>query len=213
MALSNTTGAASRGGTITFSGLASCTDTSSIVSRLIAIDAEPGQFMGGEITTEKGQVTAYNQLSTSISTLRSLMTEMKTASTFSESFAAFADSSFATACETGYVQAGTQTLTVSSLAQFQALVSESSAGSGYARSTSQNFLTGTITIANTSNQQDHCTVNIFERGLPSSAEKGSSGHCRHFQNLSFISPSVKRDSLCYLHNAYNSRRLLTYESQ
>jgi flagellar hook-associated protein 2 len=150
----------SSSGTITFSGLASGIDTSSIVSQLIALDAAPEKVLNGEVTTDQSQIAAFNQLSTALGTLQTLMTGMNTPDTFAEMTASIADSSVGSVTASGSAQAGTHTLTVTSLAQSQTMVSESSTKSGYASDTAHNFGTGTFTITNTSDPQDPATINI-----------------------------------------------------
>jgi len=147
-------------GTITFSGLASGIDTSSIVSQLIALDAAPEQVLNSEVTTNQNKISAYNQLSSALGTLQTLMAGMNTADTFADKTASIADGSVGSVTASSSAQAGTHSLSVTSLAQSQTIVSESSTNSGYASETAQNFGTGTITIANTADPQDPFTVNI-----------------------------------------------------
>jgi flagellar hook-associated protein 2 len=150
----------SSSGAITFSGLASGIDTSSIVSQLIALDAAPEQVLNNEVTTNQNQIGAFNQLSSALGTLQTLMAGMNTSATFAGKTASIADSSVGSVAASGSAQAGTHSLTVTSLAQSQTLVSESSTNSGYASDTAQNFGTGTITIANAADPQNPVTVNI-----------------------------------------------------
>jgi flagellar hook-associated protein 2 len=150
----------SSSGTITFSGLASGIDTSSIVSQLMALDAAPEQVLNNEVTTNQNKISAFNQLSTALGTLQTLMAGMNTPDTFADMTASIADSSVGSVTASGSAQAGTHSLTVTSLAQSQTMVSESSTNSGYASETAQNFGTGTITIANTAGSQNPVTVNI-----------------------------------------------------
>jgi len=69
----STTQSISSSGAITFSGLASGIDTSSIVSQLIALDSAPEQVLNNEVTENQSKITAFNQLSSSLSTLQTLM--------------------------------------------------------------------------------------------------------------------------------------------
>lgn len=150
----------SSSGTITFSGLASGIDTSSIVSQLMALERAPEQLLTNQKTTMQNQVDAYNQLSSALTSLQSLMAGMNTAATFAAKTASVANSSVASVTASSAAQAGTHSLTVTSLAQSQTLLSESSTNSGYASATAQNFGTGTITIANAADPQNPVTVNI-----------------------------------------------------
>ena len=147
-------------GTITFSGLASGIDTSSIVSQLMALERMPEQVLTNRKTPMQSQVSAYNQLSSALSSLQSLMAGMNTVNTFAAKTASVADSSVASATASNSAPAGAHTLKVTSLARSQTLVSESPTNSGYASDTAQNFGTGTITLANSADPQNSVTVNI-----------------------------------------------------
>ncbi|MGD0843790.1 MAG: flagellar filament capping protein FliD [Geobacteraceae bacterium] len=150
----------SSSGAITFSGLATGIDTSSIVSQLMSLERAPEQVLTSQKTKMQNQVSAYNQLSSALTSLQSLMVGMNTADTFAAKTASVADSTVAGATASSSAQAGTHTLKVTSLAQSQTLVSESSTNSGYASDTAQNFGTGTISIANTADPLHPVTVNI-----------------------------------------------------
>jgi flagellar hook-associated protein 2 len=150
----------SSSGTISFSGLATGMDTSSIVSQLMTLERAPEQLMTAQKTKMQNQVSAYNALSSALTSLQSLMAGMNSADTFAAKSASVADSSVASATATSAAQAGTHTLKVTSLARSQTLVSESSTNSGYASDTAKNFGTGTITIANTADPLHPVTVNI-----------------------------------------------------
>ncbi len=150
----------SSSGTISFSGLATGMDTSSIVSQLMTLERAPEKLMTAQKTKMQNQVSAYNALSSALTSLQSLMAGMNSADTFAAKSASVADSSVASATATSAAQAGTHTLKVTSLARSQTLVSESSTNSGYASDTAKNFGTGTITIANTADPLHPVTVNI-----------------------------------------------------
>ena len=150
----------SSSGTISFSGLATGMDTSSIVSQLMALERAPEKLMTAQKTKMQNQVSAYNALSSALTSLQSLMAGMNSADTFAAKSASVADSSVATATATSAAQAGTHTLKVTSLARSQTLVSESSTNSGYTSDTAKNFGTGTITIANAADPLHPVTVNI-----------------------------------------------------
>lgn len=147
-------------GTITFSGLASGIDTSSIVSQLMALERMPEQVLTKRKTPMQSQVSAYNQLSSALTSLQSLMAGMNTVNTFAAKTASVADSSVASATASNSAPAGAHTLMVASLARSQTLVSESPTNSGYASDTAQNFGTGTITLANSIDPQNSVIVNI-----------------------------------------------------
>ncbi len=147
-------------GTINFSGLATGIDTSSIVSQLMALERAPEQILTNQKTKMQSQVSAYNALSSALTSLQSLMTGMNTPDTFAAKTASVADSSVAGATASSSALAGTHTLKVTSLARSQTLLSQSSTNSGYASDTAKNFGTGTITIGNAADPLHPVTVNI-----------------------------------------------------
>jgi flagellar hook-associated protein 2 len=126
----------------------------------MALDAAPEQVLNNEVTTNQNQISAFNQISSALGTLQTLMAGMNTTATFAGKTASIADSSVGSVTASGSAQAGAHSLTVTSLAQSQTMVSESSTNSGYASETAQDFGTGTITIANTAGSQNPVTVNI-----------------------------------------------------
>ncbi len=150
----------SSSGTITFSGLATGIDTSSIVSQLMAMERAPEKILTSQKTKLQNQAGEYNKLSSLLTTLQSTMTGMGTVGTFAAKTASLADSTVASAIATGSAQAGSHTLKVISLAQSQTLVSQSSTNSGYASDTAQNFGTGAITITNSADPTHPVTINI-----------------------------------------------------
>jgi len=126
----------------------------------MAMERAPEQVMTNQKTAMQSQVSAYNDLSTALTSLQSLMAGMNTPDTFAAKTASVADTSVASATASSSAQAGTHSLMVTALARSQTLVSESSTNSGYASDTAQNFGTGTITIANAADPQNPVTVNI-----------------------------------------------------
>jgi flagellar hook-associated protein 2 len=150
----------SSSGTISFSGLATGMDTSAIVSQLMAVERAPETILTNQKTKMQSQADAYNQISSALTSLQTLMVGMNTPSTFASKTASVGDSSVAGATATGSALAGTHNLKVTSLAQSQTLVSESSTMGGYASDTDNNFGTGTITITDTTGGQSPFTINI-----------------------------------------------------
>ena len=150
----------SSSGTITFSGLATGIDTSSIVEQLMSLERAPQNILVNQKTVLEGKVEQYNKLSTLLKSFQSLMAGMNTSSTFSAKTVAVADSSVATATATGAAFAGNHILRVTSLASSQTLVSQSSTNSGYASDTESNFGTGTITISDTTGGADDVVITI-----------------------------------------------------
>jgi flagellar hook-associated protein 2 len=147
-------------GSITFSGLATGIDTSSIVSQLMALERAPERILTSQKSRMQSQVDAYNQISSALSSLKGLMAGMNTATTFTAKTASVGESSVAGATASGSALTGTHILKVTSLARSQTLVSDSSALGGYASDTANNFGTGTITIADTTGGQSPVDITI-----------------------------------------------------
>jgi len=150
----------SSNGTINFSGLATGIDTSSIVSQLMALERAPERILTNQKTKMQSQVSAYNALSSALTTLQGLMAGMNTPDTFATKTSAVADSTVAAATASSSAQVGNHTLIVTSLARSQTLLSQSSTNSGYASDTAKNFGTGTITVTNAADPTHPLSVNI-----------------------------------------------------
>jgi len=150
----------STGGTISFSGLATGIDTGSIVSQLMAVERAPQKILTNQKTKMQSQADAYTQISSALTSLKSLMAGMNTADTFTAKTASVGDSSVAGASASGAAMAGVHYLKVTSLARSQTLVSESSTMGGYASNTAQNFGTGTFTISDSTGGQSPVSITI-----------------------------------------------------
>ncbi len=146
----------SSSGTISFSGLATGIDTSSIVSQLMALERAPEKILTDQKTKMQGQASEYTKLSSLLKTLQSTLTAMNTVGTFAAKRVSVADGTVASATATASALAATHTLKVTSLAQSQTLVSNS----GYASDTALNFGTGTVTITNAADPTHPVTINI-----------------------------------------------------
>ncbi len=157
--MSSTQGVSSSG-SITFSGLATGVNTSSIVSQLMALERAPEQILTDQKTKMQTQADEYGKLSSLLTTLQGVMNGMDTSATFAAKTVSVADTTIASATADGSALAGSHTLLVKSLASSQTLLSESSTNSGYASDTAKNFGTGTITINDTTGGQSPVTINI-----------------------------------------------------
>lgn len=147
-------------GTISFSGLATGIDTRSIVTQLMALERAPEKILTNQKTRMQSQVDAYNQISSALSSLKTLMAGMNTDSTFTAKTVSVGDSSVTGATASGTAMAGSHILRVTSLARSQTLVSDSSTLGGYASQTDQSFGTGTITITDTTGGKSPVAVTI-----------------------------------------------------
>jgi flagellar hook-associated protein 2 len=147
-------------GSITFSGLATGIDTSSIVTQLMALERAPEKILTNQKSKMQSQVDAYTQISSALNSLKSLMAGMNSASTFTAKTVSVGDSTIAGATASGAALTGTHILKVTSLAKSQTLVSDSSTMGGYASDTAQNFGTGTITITDSTGGQSPVAITI-----------------------------------------------------
>lgn len=147
-------------GTISFSGLATGIDSSSIVSQLMALERAPEKILTTQRTRLQNKAAEYGKISSLLTTLQGLMNGMKTVASFAAKSVSVADPTVATATAGGSAMAGKHTLLVTSLASSQTLVSQSATNSGYASDTAKNFGTGTITINDTTGGQDPVNITI-----------------------------------------------------
>lgn len=126
---------------ITITGLASGLDTSSIISKLMAVERLPEQALQANAQADQAQSAAYTQLQASVTNLQTVMRGMSTAATFKGMLSTVSDSSALTVTTSSAASAGSHTLQVLNLAQSQRQVS-----TGYADGAL--FNTGSFTIDN-----------------------------------------------------------------
>ena len=110
-------------GPVTFSGIASGLDTTSIIQKLMAVAQQPVTNMQNQISTLQSQQSVYNTLSTDIAAIATAANNLTSQNAFSTVTASSSNTATATITATNSASAGTYNLTVSQLAQAQKLSS------------------------------------------------------------------------------------------
>ena len=111
--------------TISFSGLASGLNTSSIISSLVTAEQKPITQLQGEETTYNDALTAWQSLNSNLSQLQSSASFLGTAATFLAATATSSNSSVASITTLPGATLGDHALTVTQVAQSQKVVSQS----------------------------------------------------------------------------------------
>jgi flagellar hook-associated protein 2 len=126
---------------VSFTGLASGLNTTSIIQKLMALDQEPVTQMQTQQTNLQNQQSVYTQLSTLMQTLQLSAQSLSSGSTFGLVDGSSSNPDVATISTSNGAQAGNYSLTVNQLAQAQMLVSSAQSSSASALG-----LTGTFEI-------------------------------------------------------------------
>ena len=143
--------------TISFSGLASGIDTSSIISQLMAVARQPETVLQAQQTTDQNKISEFNKIETALTNLQTVVTGFDTPESFSSPVATPADSSVLTATASGTATPGIHTVQVLSLATNQRQVS-----TGVSSDTAAVFNSGSFTISDGVSGDTPVTVNIAE---------------------------------------------------
>lgn len=111
-------------------GIGSGLDVNSIVNQLVAVERQPLQKLQQRATTIQTQISSWGKLKGLVDTLRSTVSKLSTASTWSQSQVTSSDPSTVAASRaaTGTASPGRYAVTVSQLAQPQVLNSATIAG-------------------------------------------------------------------------------------
>jgi flagellar hook-associated protein 2 len=169
--MSTTTSSVSSASTapITFSGLASGLDTSSIVSKLMAVDQQPITDLQNQETAQTNTLKAYGEVNTLLTTLQTSVAAMDLTSEVRTTAADVSSGSPFTATSTDAFT-GSYNISVSQLAQVQKSIT-----GGFASETDGVLGTGTITIGNQTISVD--STNDSLQGIMSSinAVSGTTG--------------------------------------
>jgi flagellar hook-associated protein 2 len=144
--------------TLSVGGLATGIDTASLISQLMAAERQPETILQKKVTVAQNQISAFNQINSTLNSFESVVNGMNTSSSFVSRTSIMTDSSVATASVTSSAEPGTHTIEVDSLAQFQRQISDTS----YASSSDLNFNTGTITIGKTGSTDTPVSITIAE---------------------------------------------------
>ena len=127
---------------VTFSGLASGLDTSSIVSKLMAVNQEPITALQNQETASTNTLYGYNELNTLLNTLQTSVSAIDLTSEVNTTVASTSSGAPFTATSAN-ASIGSFNITVSQLAQVQKDITP-----GFASQTDSSLGTGTVTINN-----------------------------------------------------------------
>ena len=139
-------------------GLATGIDTASLITKLMAAERQPETILQNKVSSAQTQISVFNQIKNALDSFESVVNGMNTSSGFISRASTMTDSSVATATVDSTAQPGSHTIQVTSLAQFQRQISDTS----YASSSSLNFNSGTITIGKTGSTDTPVSITISE---------------------------------------------------
>lgn len=109
--------------TITAAGVGSGLDVGSIITQLMKIEQQPLTALATKQSGIRSQISAYGQLSSALSTLKTAATALNTPSKVNVFKATFSDTTLATATATSSAAAGTYDIQVTNLAKAHTLSS------------------------------------------------------------------------------------------
>jgi len=127
---------------IVFGGLATGIDTKTLIEQLMYLERTPERILTTKKQSIQKQVDVFTQISGALTSLKSLVAGMNTASSFRGMKVSVGDSTAAAATASSSALPGSHSVSVTGLARFQRQVSDQ----GYASSTDLNFNTGSIVI-------------------------------------------------------------------
>jgi flagellar hook-associated protein 2 len=145
---------------ISIGGLATGIDSKTLISQLMSLERNPQKILQSKATAMQGKIDVFNRIGSSLDSLKSLMDGMDTVASLTAMTATSSDTAVVTASASSTAVAGTHSLTVSSLASSQILVSDSATQTGYADAAAKSFGTGTITISDTTAGGTPVTVTV-----------------------------------------------------
>ncbi len=139
-------------------GLASGIDTASLITKLMEAERRPQKILQKKVTTAQSQISVFNQLSSALNSFKTVASGMSSPSGFISRSSSVTDSTVASATVTSAALPGSHAIQITSLAQFQRQISDSS----YASSSDLNFKSGTITIGKTGSPDVPVSITIAE---------------------------------------------------
>lgn len=140
--------------TISFGGLATGIDTSSLISKLMQVARQPETLLLSQQKVMQNKVTEFSNIENALSNLQTVVQGFNTPATFNSLLATPASTSVLTATASGSATAGIHTIQVISLAANQRQVTN-----GVASNTSKIFNSGSFTITGGATP---VTINIAE---------------------------------------------------
>jgi len=153
---------------VNFSGLASGIDTSSIITQLTAVAQKPITLLQGKDDGYNGQLSAWQQFNSSLSSLQSAASTLNSPATFSAATATSSNTAVASITTLPGATLGNHSLTVTQLALAQKVVSTSVASGGTALGRTGSFtLNGkTISVSSTDALTDiSVKINAAQAGV------------------------------------------------
>lgn len=127
--------------TISSPGLGSGLDISGIISKLMQVESQPITALQSKEASFQAKLSAFGSMKGALSSLQTTVTTLKSASTFTGKSASSSDSTVLTASATSTAAAGSYNVSVTQLAKFHAVRSNTN----YAATTDA-FTTGTLSI-------------------------------------------------------------------
>ncbi|MBB6592664.1 flagellar filament capping protein FliD [Ralstonia solanacearum] len=149
----STTGA----GTISFPGIGTSIDVSTLVTKLMSVESQPLTLLQNTQTSYQAQLSAVGTLKSSLSTFQSSLSSLTSLSGFTAMKASGYDTSILNASVTSSAPSGTYAVNVTQLAQSQVLAAQgqtsTTAAIGSGSSTTISFQFGTVSGGTLSNGQ------------------------------------------------------------
>lgn len=153
---------------ISFSGLASGIDTSSIITQLAAVAKKPVTLLQGKDDGYNADLAAWQQFNTSLSALQSAVTTLSSPVTFSAASASSSNPAAATITTLPGAAVGAHSLSITQLAQAQKVVTTSVASGSTALGKAGQFtLNGkTVSVGGTDSLNDVAVkINAAQAGV------------------------------------------------
>lgn len=145
----------SSAGTISFPGIGTSIDVSTLVTKLMSVESQPLTLLQSTQTSYQAQLSAVGTLKSSLSTFQSALSSLTSLSGFTSMKASGYDTSILSASVTSSAPSGTYAVNVTQLAQSQVLAAQgqtsTTAAIGSGASTTISFQFGTVSGGTLSN--------------------------------------------------------------
>lgn len=154
---STTTTSTTGAGTISFPGIGTSIDVTTLVTKLMSVESQPLTLLQNSQTSYQAQLSAVGTLKSSLSTFQSSLSSLTSLSGFTSMKASGYDTSILNASVTSSAPSGTYAVNVTQLAQSQVLAAQgqtsTTAAIGSGSSTTISFQFGTVSGGTLSNGQ------------------------------------------------------------
>ncbi len=152
---STTTTSTTGAGTISFPGIGTSIDVTTLVTKLMSVESQPLTLLQNSQTSYQAQLSAVGTLKSSLSTFQSSLSSLTSLSGFTAMKASGYDTSILNASVTSSAPSGTYAVNVTQLAQSQVLAAQgqtsTTAAIGSGSSTTISFQFGTVSGGTLSN--------------------------------------------------------------